>query len=108
MLTWGFKDKNIYEEYGENKMISKDFKPNNKEEYIFYMSTMQEIKDLIKENNLKVLNYVGTDGIGRVIKDEINNMTLEEYEMYLNYHLSICEREDLMGYSGHILTIVEN
>ena len=108
MLTWGFKDKNIYEEYGENKMISKDFKPNNKEEYIFYMSTMQEIKDLIKENNLKVLNYVGTDGIGRIIKDEINNMTLEEYEMYLNYHLSICEREDLIGYSGHILTIVEN
>ncbi len=35
---------------------------------------MQEIKDLIKENNLKILNYVGTDGIGRVIKDEINTL----------------------------------
>ncbi len=38
---------------------------------------MQEIKDLIKENNLKILNYVGTDGIGRVIKDEINTLIKE-------------------------------
>ena len=35
-------------------------------------------------------------------------MTKDEYKMYLDYHLSICEREDLIGYSGHILTIIEN
>ena len=30
-----------------------------------------------------------------------------EHKLYVKYHLSVCEREDLIGYSGHILSIVE-
>ena len=28
MLTWGFQGKNIYENYGNDKQVSLDFKPN--------------------------------------------------------------------------------
>ena len=107
MLTWGFKEKNVYENYGENKQRSENFKPNNAEELIFNMRYFEDIKKLIKSFNLKTINYVATDGIGRVIKDEINQMSEEEYNLYIKYHLSICEREDLIGYSGHILAILE-
>lgn len=107
MLTWGFKEKNVYENYGENKQISENFKPNNAEELIFNMRYFEDIKKLIKSFNIKTINYVATDGIGRVIKDEINQMSEEEYNLYIKYHLSICEREDLIGYSGHILAILE-
>ena len=107
MLTWGFKEKNVYENYGENKQVSKNFKPNNAEELIFNMRYFEDIKKLIESFNLKTINYVATDGIGRVIKDEINEMGEEEYNLYIKYHLSICEREDLIGYSGHILAILE-
>ena len=41
------------------------------------------------------------------MREDIDNMTDEEYKMFVNYHLSICEREDLIGYSGHILSIIE-
>lgn len=107
MLTWGFKEKNVYENYGENKQISENFKPNNAEELIFNMRYFEDVKKLIKSFNIKTINYVATDGIGRVIKDEINQMSEEEYNLYIKYHLSICEREDLIGYSGHILAILE-
>lgn len=107
MLTWGFKEKNIYENYGENKQVSENFKPNNAEELIFNMRYFEDIKKLIESFNLKTINYVATDGIGRVIKDEINEMSEEEYNLYIKYHLSICEREDLIGYSGHTLAILE-
>lgn len=107
MLTWGFKEKNVYENYGENKQISENFKPNNAEELIFNMRYFEDIKKLIESFNLKTINYVASDGIGRVIKDEINQMSEEEYNLYIKYHLSICEREDLIGYSGHILAILE-
>lgn len=107
MLTWGFKEKNVYENYGENKQISENFKPNNAEELIFNMRYFEDIKKLIESFNLKTINYVATDGIGRVIKNEINQMSEEEYNLYIKYHLSICEREDLIGYSGHILAILE-
>ena len=62
---------------------------------------------LMDKFNVKKLHYVATDGIGRVMKEEIENMNDEEYKMFVNYHLSICEREDLIGYSGHILSIIE-
>lgn len=37
----------------------------------------------------------------------INKMTDEEFEIFLDYHLKSCNRKDLMGYSSHILEIVE-
>lgn len=107
MLTWGFQGKNIYENYGDNKQVSLDFKPNNSENLIFNMRYFNEVKTLINKFDVKKLCYVATDGVGRVIREDIDNMTDEEYKMFVDYHLSICEREDLIGYSGHILSIIE-
>lgn len=107
MLIWGFQDKNIYDNFGDNKQVSLEYRPNNKEELVFNVRYFDDVKSLINKFNVKQLGYIATDGIGRVMKDTINNMTDEEYKIYVNYHLSICEREDLIGYSGHILSIVE-
>lgn len=105
MLYWGFQDKNLFENFGEGKMISKDYMPNNKEEYIFNINHYSTVKEIMNKYNLNTMHYVATDGIGRIIKDTLNNFTEEEYNHYINYHLTICEREDLIGYSGHILYI---
>ena len=107
MLTWGFQGKNIYENYGEGKQVSIDFKPNNSEDLIFNMRYFNEVKELMNKFDVKKLCYVATDGVGRVMREDIDNMTDEEYKMFVDYHLSICEREDLIGYSGHILSIIE-
>ena len=107
LLTWGFKEKNIVDNYGPEKEVSLDFKPNNKEEYIFNMRYFSEVKELMNKFNVRKLHYVATDGIGRIMKEDIENMTDKEYSMFIDYHLSICEREDLIGYSGHILSIIE-
>lgn len=107
MLTWGFQFKNIYENYGVGKQVSEDFTPNNDETLIFNMRYFSEVKDIMNSFDLKQLHYVATDGVGRTIRNTIDEMTDEEYKLYIKYHLSICEREDLIGYSGHILSIVE-
>lgn len=107
MLTWGFQSKNIYENYGEEKQVTEEFKPNNSEDLIFNMRYFSEVKELINRFDVKKLKFIATDGIGRIMKNDINNMNEEEYNMFIKYHFSICEREDLIGYSGHILSIVE-
>lgn len=107
MLTWGFQEKNIYENYGNDKPVSLDFKPNNSEKLIFNMRYFEDVKNLMNKYDVKQLSYVATDGVGRVIRKDIDNMTDDDYKMFVDYHLSICEREDLIGYSGHILSIVE-
>ena len=107
MLTWGFQGKNIYDNYGNDKQVTIDFKPNNSEDLIFNMRYFDEVKNLMNKFDVKNICYVATDGIGRVMREDIDNMKDEEYKMFVDYHLSICEREDLIGYSGHILSIIE-
>ena len=107
MLIWGFQNKNIYDNYGDDKQVSLDFRPNNSEKLVFNVRYYDDIKKLMNKFDVKKLHYVATDGVGRVMKEEINEMNDEEYNLFVNYHLSICEREDLIGYSGHILSIVE-
>lgn len=108
ILDWGFKRNNLVSNFGNDKMINEDYKAINKEEYIFYMSYMSEVKELLTSHeDLETIHYVATDGAGRLIADTINKMDETTYNHYINYHLSICEREDLIGYSGHILAIVK-
>ena len=106
MINWGFEKGNLVPNMGI--MITDDYKVINREEYIFYLTYMSEIKKLMQEHDKQeVLTYVATDGVGRVMSDKINEMSDEEYKHYINYHLSICEREDLIGYSGHVLAITK-
>ena len=92
ILSWGFQNKNIYDNYGNGKQVSIDFKPNNTEDLIFNMKYFSDIKNLMNKYDVKKLHYVGTDGIGRIMKNDIDNMTLEEYKLFVDYQLSICER----------------
>lgn len=106
MLDWGFLQGNLYSNMG--KMVDNDYKVINREEYVFYLNYVSDIKKQIKKlKEVKLIKLVATDGIGRIIRNVVNNMNEDEYKHYINYHLSICEREDLMGYSGHILSILE-
>ena len=108
ILDWGFKRNNLVPNYNNGNMIDKNYKAINKEEYVFYMSYLSEVKELINSHKeIETIHYVATDGAGRLIADTINEMDEETYNHYINYHLSICEREDLIGYSGHILAITK-
>jgi len=106
MLTWWFQAKNIYNNYGKGKQVSLDFKPNNSEKLIFNMRYFDEVKDLMNKFDVENLWYVAVDWIWRIMKETINSMSDEEFKMFIDYHLSVCEREDLIGYSGHVLWIV--
>ncbi len=107
LIKWGFQKKNIYDNFGDDKMIATDYKPHNAEEYVFYLRYFDEVKKLLSTFDITNLHYVASDGIGTLIKDDLNDMTEEQFSMFVDYHLSICERTDLIGYSGHILGIFE-
>lgn len=107
LVAYGFGNYELIDNIGINKRITDNYTPNNMEENIFYFMCFNEVKELINNFSIDILNYVSTDGISNIIKDKINNMNDEMYKHYVNYHLSTCEREDLIGYSGHILSIIK-
>ena len=36
-------------------------------------------------------------------KEKIDSLNDKEFEIWMKYHLSSCERKDLQGYSNHML-----
>ncbi len=107
MITWGFQAKGLYDNFGDGKVISTDYKPNNAEELIFNLRIIDDIKALLNQFNIKTLHYIAADGIAPIIKNCLEDMTEQQYNMYIDYHLSTCERQDLVGYSAHLLVIAE-
>ena len=74
---------------------------------IFATYKIENFNKMIQEFNIKQLETIAVDGIAPNIHEYINNLNEEEFEIYLDYHLKNCKRKDLMGYSSHILEIVE-
>lgn len=80
--------------------------PKLKEE-IFATYKIKEFSDLISKFNVNKLETIATDGIAPNMAEFINKLDDEEFDLYVDYHLKNCNRYELMGYSSHILEIVE-
>ena len=74
-------------------------------EEVFATFYIKEFKDIMSKYNVVHLHDVATDGIAPIIGDRVNALSKEEFDVWIKYHLSTCEREDLQGYSSHMLYI---
>ena len=87
-------------------MITDDFHCISKPEDLFEMVRTEEIKELTKDLGVKRMKLVATDGATGYMRDVIDNMDEELFDQYVKYHLSVCEREDLIGATNHSLDIL--
>ena len=105
VLSYGLRKgnlKRLFEISGDNRLEIKDIP-----EEIFSTNYIKEFEDRMKNYNIKQLHHVATDGLSGNMADYINNLVDEEYDIWVKYHLSNCEREDLIGYSSHVLYICQ-
>ena len=56
---------------------------------------------------VKRLHYVATDGCALFMREAVDAMDEETFQLYLKYHISTCEREDLSGVTSHALDIFQ-
>lgn len=106
VLTYGFKENNILKSI-KNKDIDKDYHITPKQTDLYSMVRLEDINELKKLSNLKRLKILSQDGPTDYIRPIINKMDNETFNEYIKYHLSICERKELLGASSHILDILK-
>lgn len=85
--------------------FDKNFKLIRYPEGIFAPFYIEEFKNIMSKFDVECLHNVATDGIANIMADKINNLSEEEFKVWVKYQLSICERIDLQGYSCHMLYI---
>jgi len=85
------------------------FATKSRPEDIFEMVRIQDIHALMEAINKDIpvthLHMVGTDLFSRYIRDSLETMDDENFALYLRYHFAVCERQDMIGISHHMLDI---
>ena len=106
LITHGFIDNNIKESI-KNNLMDNNFKITPKENDLYSFVRIEDIDYLKDIVSLKREKIISQDGPTEYIKKTINKMDEETFNIYFNYHLSICERKELLGSGRHILDILK-
>jgi SAM-dependent methyltransferase len=72
---------------------------------IFELYRKEDIDLLRSHLDVRQLHFVATDGYATHIREKLNEMDDETYQLFVKYHLATCERADLIGYSNHTLDV---
>lgn len=105
LIQYCFKKGTIWEDMKKG-LISEDFHWISNENDAFSLMRPEEIMDLTRGYSVQRLKLIASDGATRYMDDIVDAMSEEMYELYFKYHLSVCERKDLIGASNHTLDIL--
>lgn len=103
MIDWALMGDHLLDGYPND--FDESFKLTRYPEGIFAPFYISEFKEIMSQYPIEFLHNVATDGFTHHVKDKIDSLSKEEFEVWMRYHLSTCEREELQGYSNHMLYI---
>lgn len=107
ILTYAFKEGHA-KECLETGKLTEDFHVKSEEKDLYdYM----RLEDIAKVNELaggvERLQIIAPDGPANYMRQVIQNMDDETFDLFMEYHYTTCERPELLGASGHTLDILK-
>jgi len=90
----------------ENHMLTADWHCVSEPKEIFELVRTEDIAALDATVGVSREKLVATDGATNYMRDLIDAMDDFTFQKWVEYHLSICERQDLIGASHHTLDVL--
>lgn len=104
IVNWGLQGGQLAVGQKDNRFTD-DYRCISDPKDLFAMMNIDEFKELIKEHNIETIKSIASDGVAPWFRNIFENIKEEEYNEWLKYHFQTCERQDLIGFSNHILYI---
>ena len=105
MIQYCFGRGMLKEECYQQLVDPVTFKASSDPMELFQLYRREDIDALMACFPTQRLHYVGTDMATNYMRQTIDEMDDEFFRLYLRYHFAICERQDLVGASHHILDV---
>lgn len=86
--------------------IDDDFNIKTNEKDLYSYVKLGDIQELNKLSKLKRKAIFAPDGATDYIRQSINKLSEDDFNVYINYQLKNCERKDLLGASSHIVDVL--
>ena len=106
IVLHGFKDNYIKDSIREGK-VNADFRVTPKPEDLYDYVRLEDINTYNEAVDLERIQIIAADGPANYMRQTLNAMDEETYDLFIQYHLSTCERPELLGASAHTLDILQ-
>lgn len=104
-ITYAIKERHILEAL-EGDMLDDSYHCTEKANPLYSFVRLEDMDLFAKEAGLVRRQVVAADGAANYLRPFLNQLTEEEFDEYIKYHLATCERVDLMGASSHTVDIL--
>lgn len=105
ILIHGFRDGYIKDALAKGK-IDQNFQTHTSIEDLYSYIRIEDINYLNQATQLERIKIIASDGPADYMRPILNKMDEETFELFIQYHLSTCERTDMIGASSHTLDIL--
>lgn len=85
--------------------IDEEFHAKSIPKLVFELCRKEDVDRIMSRFNVARLHYVGVDMLTNCFDEAFEEMTDDEFDLYMKYHFKICERADMTGLSFHMLDI---
>jgi len=106
IIDYGFKRGEISQLIEKHMLDMETFDTHSEPWDIFELTRKSDIDKLMMEFKIQRLHYVASDGFTKHMRETINSMDDKTFDIYLKYHYTICEKEDMVGITHHSLDIM--
>ena len=107
IITYGFKENNIRESIEKGK-VSEDFHVLSQPEDLYDYVRVDDINRINEEAGIERIQLISADGPANYLRSTLNAMDEETFKTFIEYHLSTCERPELLGAGAHTLDILRS
>ena len=107
VLTYCFKQRHI-KDVMANSALTGDWHTKPGEDELYTYMRLEDINNLNDKSGLTRIKIFAADGASDYMRRELNALDENEFELFKQYHLSICERPELLGASSHLVDVLQN
>lgn len=105
VITYGFKEQHILECMAQGR-FTEDFKTISNPDELYDYMRIEDIDALNQAQGLERIQMISPDGAANYMRPFLNRLSDEEFEVFVQYQMSVCERADLIGAGAHTVDIL--
>ena len=100
VITYCFKEHN-FAAVQEKGGLTKDFHTISTQEDLYDYVRLEDINRLNQKANLECIKIISADGPADYMRRELNEMSEEEFNAFIEYQKANCSRPELLGAGSH-------
>lgn len=105
VISYGFKENNAAQCRADGR-LNEEFHCVPQEGDLYQYLRLEDIDELNQAAGLTRVQIISADGPTEYMRPVINAMDEETFNLYVEYHLSTCERPELVGAGAHTVDVL--